>query len=173
MEILELIEIIKQDRNCEVYPAQPMQNLPQNIPDDVKIFYRETNGIKLFSHEDYSIEIVPSHQFIPINTYLFSDASTDLELDHDDNSHQWFLIAKVDEMCQYISIDTAQGKLGQCYDSFLETHATIGDSPIIAQNFTELIYQLYLNKGQHWYWLQDDFQYLGDAYDPISPNQNI
>ncbi|MDN5418442.1 MAG: hypothetical protein L0G09_13495 [Acinetobacter sp.] len=107
MEILQLIETIKQDPSCEVYPAQLAQNLPQNIPDDVKIFYRETNGIKFFPQEAYSIEIVASHQFIPINTYLFSDESTDLELENDDISHDWFLIAKVDEMSQYISIDTA------------------------------------------------------------------
>lgn len=98
MEILQLIETIKQDPSCEVYPAQLAQNLPQNIPDDVKIFYRETNGIKFFPQEAYSIEIVASHQFIPINTYLFSDESTDLELENDDISHDWFLIAKVDEM---------------------------------------------------------------------------
>lgn len=48
MEILQLIETIKQDPSCEVYPAQLAQNLPQNIPDDVKIFYREINGIKFF-----------------------------------------------------------------------------------------------------------------------------
>ena len=66
MEILQLIETIKQDPSCEVYPAQLAQNLPQNIPDDVKIFYRETNGIKFFPQEAYSIEIVASHQFILI-----------------------------------------------------------------------------------------------------------
>ena len=173
MEILQLIETIKQDPSCKVYPAQLAQDLPQNIPDDVKIFYRETNGIKFFPREAYSIEIVASHQFIPINTYLFSDESTDLELENDDISHDWFLIAKVDEMSQYISIDTAQARRGQCYDSFFETHATIGDSPIIAQNFTALLHQLYMNKGQYWYWLQDDFQYLGDAYDPPLTNRDV
>ena len=67
---------------------------------------------------------------------------------------------------QFISIDLTPERYGQCYDSFIGTHSLIGDTSIIAKNFTELLQNLYLGKGQYWYWLQDDFQYLGDAYDP-------
>ncbi|QIH33868.1 hypothetical protein [Sphingobacterium sp. DR205] len=68
-------------------------------------------------------------------------------------------------MSQYISIDLTNERNGQCYDSFYETHSLQGDSAIVAKNFTELLKNLYANKGKHWYWLPEDFEKLGDAYD--------
>lgn len=36
MTITELINLIKQDKNCEVRPANKEIDLPTNIPDDLK-----------------------------------------------------------------------------------------------------------------------------------------
>ena len=38
---------------------------------------------------------------------------------------------------------------------------------IVAKNFTELLWQLFSNQGKTLYWLNDDFKYLGDAYDEL------
>ena len=43
----------------------------------------------------------------------------------------------------------------------------MGDCPVIAKSFTELLSQLVKNKGKRWYWLKEDFESLGDAYDDI------
>lgn len=56
-------------------------------------------------------------------------------------------------------------RLGRCYDSNWEIHGVAGSCPIIANSFTELLERLVMNNGKHWYWLQDDFTSLGDAYD--------
>lgn len=165
MNILELIEIIKLDNRCEVSPGNMETLLPENLPDDLKLFFEKTNGIILFKNEPYGIEIVNRKDFIPTNKYLYPEDDIIWEELEGEISNQWYLIAKADEMSQYISIDLTKERNGQCYDSFYETHSLEGDSPIIAKNFTELLINLYQNKGQHWYWLQDDFEKLGDAYD--------
>lgn len=37
--------------------------------------------------------------------------------------------------------------------------------PLIAHSFTDLLERLLKNQGNRWYWLEDHFQTLGDAYD--------
>ncbi|WP_337085152.1 SMI1/KNR4 family protein [Elizabethkingia anophelis] len=165
MKIEELIDLIKQDENCEVIPAKNKIALPTNIPDDLKKFYELTDGIKLFESEPYGIKIVGREEFIPTNKYLYPKDDVIWEELEGEVCNEWYLIAKVDEMSQYISIDLTSERNGQCYDSFYETHSLQGDSAIVAKNFTELLTKLNHNKGQHWYWLQDDFEKLGDAYD--------
>ena len=39
-----------------------------------------------------------------------------------------------------------QKRFGFCYDSFIETHATPDESPIIAKSFTELLEKLVSNE---------------------------
>ena len=50
-------------------------------------------------------------------------------------------------------------------DSFWDRHGVVGEQPIIANSFTELLEQLYQSKGDYFYWLQEDFENIGDAYD--------
>lgn len=65
----------------------------------------------------------------------------------------------------YITIDLASERFGKCYESFCMTHGLVGDSPIIAESFTELLQKLIANQGNYFYWLRDDINSLGDAYD--------
>ena len=57
-----------------------------------------------------------------------------------------------------------QKRFGFCYDSFIETHATPDESPIIAKSFTELLEKLVSNEKE-WFWLDSSFQSYGDAYE--------
>lgn len=166
MNILELIHLIQNDPSCEVKSSQDGIPLPEGLPDDVRIFFEETNGIQLFKNEKYVIEIIGREYLIPINKFLYPIESIDWDNPESEASNLWYLIAQDDMNSQFISIDLTPERYGQCYDSFIGTHSLIGDTSIIAKNFTELLQNLYLGKGQYWYWLQDDFQYLGDAYDP-------
>lgn len=43
------------------------------------------------------------------------------------------------------------------YDAFYETYGLIGDMPIIAHSFTELLNYLFQNQGKSPYWQTDDF----------------
>jgi len=50
------------------------------------------------------------------------------------------------------------------YDSFIETHATPDESPIIAKSYTELLEKLVSNEKE-WFWLDFSFQSYGDVYE--------
>jgi len=81
-------------------------------------------------------------------------------------SMNWYIVVS-DGNGDYLTIDLDRKRLGRCYDSFHETHALIGDTPIIANSFGELLENLIKNRGNYPYWLKDDFISLGDAYDDI------
>ena len=74
----------------------------------------------------------------------------------DDISNDWFMIASSQELSQYISIDLNKKRFGFCYDSFIETHATPDESPIIAKSYTELLEKLVSNEKE-WFWLDSSF----------------
>src|SRR4051812_8496035 len=160
MEILQLLEIISKDANCKVFPSVGKPELPNNIqlPQDLAQFYELCGGVYLFETKEYAIKIVEPEKFVRANPIII------LEEGADDNSFDWFIIAH-DLSSQYITIDLSEEKKGRCYDSFWEIHASMGNQPIIARSFTQLLANLYENKGQYWYWLREDFNKLGDAYD--------
>lgn len=62
----------------------------------------------------------------------------------------------------------SKNRLGYCYDSFWDRYGVVGEQPIIANSFTELLEQLFKGKGGYYYWLQDNFECIGDAYDNLS-----
>ncbi len=161
-----LLESIRKDGNCRVFPPKNSIHLQKNIPDDLKQFYQLTDGISLFEDKSYNVSIVGRGDFIPINKKLFLFESEDQEeRDKNEVSSAWFLIAKNESLDQYISIDLTKERFGQCYDSFSETHSLVGNSQIIAKNFTQLLNMLYKSGGENWFWLGENFEYLGDAYD--------
>lgn len=102
---------------------------------------------------------------LPTSKRLYPEDDVIWEELEGDISNEWYLIAESEQINQYISIDLSDSHLGYCYDSFLETHATPGESQIIAKSFTELLEHLYASKGENWFWLADNFESYGDAYD--------
>ncbi len=81
-----------------------------------------------------------------------------------DISETWYILAD-DLNGDYFTIDLSRERLGRCYDSFWDSHAQVGDSPIVATTFTDFLVRMLNNNGQHWYFLQPEFVSLGDAYD--------
>ncbi len=161
MEVKDVVERVKQMRDCEVYPPKgcPACWTEQcRLPDDLMEFYTSCGGLGLFLESDYPIYIVASEEFVPANPIIVG------ELCPEDRSSQWYLVAD-DKNGQYITMDLSAERLGQCYDSFWDRHGLAGSCPIIARTFTELLSKLVDNGGAYWYWLQDEFQPLGDAYD--------
>ncbi len=163
-QIKELIELIKKNSECIVHsPSTDKINL--EVPDDLMEFYEYTNGVSLFPDKPYGIEIVEKSKLISTNEFLYPKNDVIWEELENDVTNDWFLIAKSDELSQYISVDLTKDKFGKCYDSFYDTHGEEGMSQIIAKNFTDLLTNLYKIKGLNWFWLESDFENLGDAFD--------
>ncbi|WP_420553763.1 SMI1/KNR4 family protein [Tenacibaculum aiptasiae] len=166
-DIKKLIELISKDSNCTVYKPNNELTINRKIPEDLKVFFTLTNGISLFENESFGIKIIGKEDFISTNKYLYPKDDVIWEELENDITNEWFLIAKNEELAQYISIDLTDKNFGKCYDSFIDTHGEEGMSEIIANNFTELLYNFYQNqgKGENWYWINNNFKKIGDAFD--------
>ncbi|MCR8630886.1 SMI1/KNR4 family protein [Paenibacillus radicis (ex Xue et al. 2023)] len=132
------------------------------LPSDLTSFYQLCGGGKFFTKSDHSISIVSPKEFVLANPVIVGDRC------EDDISSGWYIIGS-DNNGDYLTIDLHKERLGKCYDSFWDRHGVVGDCPVIAHSFTHLLIQLIENSGHSWYWLKDDFESLGDAYD--SANQ--
>ena len=166
-DLEKIIELISKDKNCQIFEPTPELIIDRKIPDDLNLFFKLTNGVSLFENESFGIKIIRKEEFISTNEYLYPEDDAIWEELDGDITNDWFLIGKSQELSQYISIDLTDDKNGKCYDSCLETHGEEGMSEIVAQNFTELLWKLYNSKGkgESWYWLDDKFEKLGDAFD--------
>jgi len=162
MCIENLIKKIKTIPDCVVYPPNGLPVVEEGfvLPSDVKDFYHLCGGVKLFTKNIYSISIVSPNDFLLANPIIVGERG------EYDISSNWYIVAS-DFNGDYLTIDLHQERLGRCYDSFWDRHGVADNCPIISLTFTDLLVQLINNKGNRWYWLQDDFISLGDAYDSV------
>lgn len=146
--------------NCEVYPASGLPKLRSShmLPIDLEEFYKECGGMQLFNDSDFPYRIIPATEINLANLEILGEEV------EDDISNNWYTLIDCDNG-DFVTIDLHPERLGRCYDSFHETHGLIGDTPIIAMSFTELLQQLLQHKGKLIYWLDESFVALGDAYD--------
>jgi hypothetical protein len=108
--------------------------------------------------------VSPNH-FVLANPVIFIGVEeNELRASKKDISWSRYIVGENDNR-QILTIDLAVERLGRCYDSFWDSHAMPGYTPIIAQSFTELLIRLHTNQGRHWYWIQPDFHSIGDAYE--------
>lgn len=160
--LAELIDKIRLDNNCIVYEPRQLPDIPGefDLPTDVIEFYRLCGGMEIYCAESsLGFRIMPADKITQVNPLIVG------ELYAEDISASWFAIAQ-DGNGNYISIDFSKGKKnGFCYDSSLECHGLVGSCAIVAKCFTDLLNNLYENRGLFVYWTEPDFPYLGDAYD--------
>jgi antitoxin YokJ len=162
----QLLTTIASIPDCVVLPEADLPKVASDyeLPQDLVEFYSLCGGVELFGSSAYSMEIVASGRLVRANPVIFSGMDEQqIQQTSNDISWSWHIIGE-GENRQYVTIDLAPERLGRCYDSFWDTHAMPGSSPIIALTFTELLSRLLDSQGNHWYWLQPDFSFIGDAY---------
>lgn len=157
MSMIELVEQLRTRNDCQVRPPAGIPSVDLPLPPDVEEFYRLSGGVTLFAEADYAITIVSPDEFVRANPVIVGEEAVY------DISYDWFVVAKAGE--QYITIDLNKSRSGRCYDSFWDRHGIAGESQVVATCFERLLEQLVEGRGAYWYWLQNDFQSLGDAYD--------
>lgn len=162
MDILNLLNEIRNTQDCIVYSpcGLPVLSEGVDLPNDLKVFYNNCGGISFFTDSEFEFMIVSPEEMVLANPIIVG------ELCDGDISSEWYIIGK-DTENNYITIDLAKERLGKCYDSFWDRHGVVGECGIVALNFTELVSQLYSNQGKNLFWLDDNFNYIGDAYDDI------
>lgn len=162
MDIVKILEKIRNTPECIVYSPCGLPEVKKEVelPDDLKAFYENCGGISFFANSEYGFTIVSPKEMVLANLVIVG------ELCEEDISSEWYIICK-DFEGNYITIDLAKERLGRCYDSFWDRHGVVGECTIVAKSFTELLSQLFTNQGKSLFWLDDDFVYIGDAYDDV------
>lgn len=159
MDIKTLISEIDGHHDCEVYPSIGQPKIKRGtIPEELRDFYSLCGGLHLFKTRNYSLKVVRPQDLRLSNIEIVGD------LHEDDISSFWYLVAK-GRNGEAISIDFSKERNGYCYDSFHEVHAVAGSCSVVAKSFSQLLHNLFNIKGESWYWLEKDFEGLGDAYD--------
>ncbi|MDU5003486.1 MAG: SMI1/KNR4 family protein [Veillonella sp.] len=148
MKIKELIEKLEQKSSHQFLKAVSKPEFAFPLPKDLEFFY-ENYEYAILNIDTYcEIRISSLSELQPTNQILYPADDVIWEELADDISNDWFMIASSQELSQYISIDLNKKRFGFCYDSFIETHATPDESPIIAKSFTELLEKLVSNENQ-------------------------
>jgi len=154
-----ILKSISETNGCKLVKREKPINIEVGfiLPDDLRFYFENYNSITFWEKSNYSVKIVGIEGFKKANPIIIGEDAPD------DISNNWFIIAE--DNPQFITIDLFKERLGRCYDSFWDRHGVVGEQPIIANSFTELLEQLYQSKGDYFYWLQEDFENMGDAYD--------
>lgn len=162
INILDVINEIRNTSDCIVYNPCGLPDLDKEnmMPEDLMTFYKNCGGTSLFVNEEYGFTVVKPEEMKLANPVIIG------ELCEDDISSEWYIICK-DNEDNYITIDLSRERLGWCYDSFWDRHGVVGECSIIAKSFTELLKALLDSRGKYLYWLENDFKYIGDAYDEL------
>lgn len=161
-DIIRLLENIKNNSDCLINRScgQPLLRTGEKLPDDLKLFYEKCGGVK-FNNTRFQFEIVSPKEMVLANPIIVG------ELCEEDISSEWYIIGKDNEN-NYISIDLGEKRIGRCYDSFWDRHGVVGECSVIARSFTELLWNFIYTQGDDIpYWLEEDFNYIGDAYDDL------
>ncbi len=156
----QLVTKLKTLTNCAVYVSVGLPRIKgeHELPADLKEFYELCGGAMLFEGSNYPVHLMSPNDFVLANPVIIDESG------EGDISADWYIVAQGDSE-EYVTIDLNKKRLGRCYDSFWDRHGVAGDCPIIAGSFTELLKRLLDQKGQRHYWLRDDFEPYGDAYD--------
>jgi hypothetical protein len=160
MERLQrILTAISETSDCKLLRREHPINIEVGfkLPDDLRYYFENYKSITFWEKSNYSVKIVGIEGFKKANPIIIGEDVPD------DISNNWFIISN--DNPQFITIDLFKERLGKCYDSFWDRHGVVGEQPIIANSFTELLEQLYQSKGDYFYWLQEDFENMGDAYD--------
>ena len=133
MKIKELIEKLEQKKQPSICESSIKTRICFSLPKDLEFFYENYEYAILNIDTSCEIRISSLSELQPTNQILYPADDVIWEELADDISNDWVMIASSQELGQYISIDLNEKRFGFCYDSFIETHATPDESPIIAK----------------------------------------
>lgn len=160
MTLAECIKEIK-SRHYPNPPTSPAvldsieSSLPWSIPIDLRSFFLECNGARLFEDYDSPFEVVPIEEFHSTSIDVFGEVKAEWA------PTEWYSVANVRDG-NYIALDLASvdGDAGEYLDAFHETLGQDGYQTIIAKSFTELLSDALESGGEH-YWLDESFKGYG------------
>jgi cell wall assembly regulator SMI1 len=161
--IRELSEKIRADH----YPEAPAtkeeiaaaeKRIGYRLPLDLKQFYLQSNGARLFKKLDSAFSIVPLEKIVPVSQDILGGTQPP------EGTASWMTLCELPDG-NYLAMDLASMKLPDtlhvidcCHEAFGEE----GRAQIIAMSFTEFLIDALKSGGKH-YWVSNEFDGYGDA----------
>jgi hypothetical protein len=164
----ELLDELARRPDCVLAAAAGQPRLPageNRLPSDLVRFYERCGGALIHTDPpDFGLQVRAPADLGLANDELVAGAF----VEPGDISEHWYVIANgIGSTIDLISIDLHPDRLGRCYDSFSEVHASPGDCAIVATSFTDLLRRALEAPRDAWWWTTVDFEDLGDAYEGI------
>lgn len=160
-DIASLIAQIGSTPDCSLMPATGLPSLPSglDLPPDLRQFYELCGGCVIYGRRirPAPARIVGPQELQRIDLTICGDTISPGPFQF------WFAIADVADG-NYIAIDLHPHHRGKCYDCFHETFTIPGYVNIIASSFADLLSRLLRHTEDSSFWLEDDFQALGEAF---------
>ncbi len=182
MSVKDLIKNISKIHGCEIYDPAGKPNISSKLPSDLIEFYELCGGLELFSLfklidkglieeiEHYpSIFVQPEKVLESTKVILAEDTYEEYIGDAIYSMSEfknWYTIVDLYDG-NYIVIDLNEHKLGKCYLAYADDFLVAGEMPIIAESFTELLERFINSNGEYFFFLDDEFESYGDAFDDI------
>jgi len=159
-DVGDLLNLIENTPDCRLFAPSGLPTIEREhiFPDDLARFYALCGSAIIYESSAYCANISSPKDLILANPVIVGERG------EYDITSSWYIVAYLPDG-NYITIDLSNDRLGRCYDSSLGRHGNPGYCPVIATSFTDLLANLYREGGKYWYWLEDDFAPLGDAYD--------
>ncbi len=173
MNIVTLLEEIKALPNCKLHRPCGLPKLrPEHVlPEDLRIFYEHCGGFTWNQMVETtlwsSFSVLPPQQ-VSLANPLIAFVPQSARESCPDISWDWYVIAHNSDR-DYFTIDLHPARLGRCYDSFYEIHASPGNTPILGFSFNEflarMLRRIKSSEATNWDWEGNlGSLSLGDAY---------
>ena len=160
-DVDNLLNLIEHTSDCRLLAPSGLPTIEREhiFPDDLARFYALCGGAVIYESSAYCANISPPQDLVLANPVIAG-----VRGEYDITS-SWYIVAYLPNDGNYITIDLSNNRLGRCYDSSLGRHGNPVYCPVIAKSFLDLLANLHREGGNYWYWLEDGFAPLGDAYD--------
>lgn len=159
--MIALLDELERRKDCRLLPpaGPPAVQRGDLLPEDLRLFYERCGGASVRTGHAYGLDVSPPHALVPTN-------SVAVPLEELDISSHWYVVANGGgTTIDLVSIDLDPARLGRCYDSFWDVHASPGNCAVVATSFTDLLRRALASRDESWWWTEDAFEGLGDAYD--------
>jgi len=164
MMVSDLVALAVRRHDCVVAPPSGVPEVGFALPQDLVEFWTLCGGMT-FEDWIFPMTVVGPARFIAADLIVLG------ELADDPRTRAWYAIAEASESggAERAVIDLAPDQLGHCYNAFWDRYANPGYMEVVARSFTELLRRLLLwepdEEDAGPYWMDDDFEAPGDAYD--------
>lgn len=172
----DLIQTFKNNKQCTVHRPVSIsfEEDKLDLPNDLIEFYRLCGGLVYEIDEGLEIEILPLDKVSVAYPLYFDETIIEEEkkkgLFGYHAFYQWYVVANCGDG-YYLCMDLHPDRKGKCYEGNWQTFAMRDHSPIVANSFTELLSNILHYTNEDFFWLEDQFKSLGDAYDFINEEE--